>query len=196
MSLVGHGRHTCGATVLGPERWQGLSHEEGSVLAGTFWGVSGAVPGLGAGSYWCLCWVQGQRGLYWDVCARSQQSLWRGHWFRGHPGLCHGTHTGCCQGLCWGSRFRVNGIRARLEHKWELAGPVWGRFLPRACFRGHCSLQAGSLWDTAASAREWHCGSGISEARSGALTPSHSHSSVLSQLLPVATASPQSSTCP
>lgn len=53
----------------GPQRWQNLSYEEGSVLAGTFGGVSGAVPGVGAGSYWCLCCVQGQWGLYWDVCA-------------------------------------------------------------------------------------------------------------------------------
>lgn len=152
-----------------------------------FWGVSGAVLGVGAGT-----WVQGQWGLHWGVWARPQQGLCRGHWFRGHPG----THACCCWGLCWGSRFRVNGICAGLGNKWELAGSVWGRSLSEACFRGHCSLQAGSLWDTAASAREWHHWSGMSGARSGVLTPSHSHSSVLSQLLPMATSSPQSSTCP
>lgn len=89
---------------------------------------------------------------------------------RGHPGLCHGIHASCCQGLCWGSRFRVNGICAGLGNKWELAGSVCGQSLPGACFRGHCSLQAGSPWDTAASAREWHCCSGMSGARSGIWT--------------------------
>lgn len=38
-----------------PQKWQNLSYEEGSVLAGTFGGISGAVPGVEAGSYWCLC---------------------------------------------------------------------------------------------------------------------------------------------
>lgn len=45
-------------------------------------------------------------------------------------------------------------------------------------------------------AREWHRCSGTSGAGSGALAPSPSHSSVLSQLLSVATSSPQISACP
>lgn len=61
--------------------WGHSSGSRGTSVGLRLWdfcGISGAVPGVGEGSYLCLCWVQGQWGLYWDVCARSQQSLLSG----------------------------------------------------------------------------------------------------------------------
>lgn len=127
-------------------------------MGGVF-GVSGAVLVVGAGSYGHLYQVQGMVGSVLGCLCQVTAGSVPGMLVQGTPGLRRGICAGCSQG--W---FGVNGVCAGLGTKWELAGSVWGQSLPGAHFRGHCSLQAGSLWDTAASAGQWHRCPRMSEA--------------------------------